>query len=83
MAIVVDESTTTELLLNYMLFAGAIFQLVCIFAVILIPQSAAEKVDDMVASTEAESQPPAPTHKHHTSHDHTSRKGRKDRKKHR
>ncbi|VDI06395.1 Hypothetical predicted protein [Mytilus galloprovincialis] len=39
MAIEIDEPTFVETVLHYGLLLGAVFQLVCIFAVIFIPQS--------------------------------------------
>lgn len=39
MAIEIDEPTFVETILHYGLLLGAVFQLVCIFAVIFIPQS--------------------------------------------
>lgn len=48
MAITLDETTLLDNFLYYGLFAGAIFQLVCIFAVVFVPQSENEEVNVVV-----------------------------------
>ena len=47
MAIALDEPTLLDNVLYYGLFVGAIFQLICIFAVVFIPQSENEDVSSL------------------------------------
>ena len=44
MAIALDEPTLLDNILYYGLFVGALFQLICIFSVVFIPQSENEDV---------------------------------------
>lgn len=52
MAIEIDEPTFVETVLHYGLLLGAVFQLVCIFAVIFIPQSQNDQVNIMLNEQE-------------------------------
>ena len=44
MVIEIDQPTLLDTVLQYGLFVGAMFQLVCVFAVVLIPQTKSEEV---------------------------------------
>ncbi|GFO21798.1 protein manbal [Plakobranchus ocellatus] len=80
MAIVLDEPTLFENVLNYALFVGAFFQLVCIFAAVVVPQSSTEKEDELTTKSQS-----SLTHQpsHNRSHESSSRRGKKEKKKHR
>lgn len=51
MAIEIEEPTLFENILHYGLFVGAIFQIICILAVIFIPKSESEQVNDLNIQT--------------------------------
>ena len=44
MAIEIDQPSLLDTFLQYGLFLGAMFQLVCVFAVVIIPQTKQEEV---------------------------------------
>ncbi|XP_023220536.1 protein MANBAL-like [Centruroides sculpturatus] len=77
MADVVDE------LLRYGLFFGAIFQLICIAAVVFIPpkEDGRDGGDSSDDDTSTEGQTHQPSHRHHTHH--PSRRSRQEKKKRR
>ncbi|KAH3816806.1 hypothetical protein DPMN_118329 [Dreissena polymorpha] len=59
MAIILDEPSLIDNFLYYGLFLGAIFQIVCIAAVIFIPQS--ENEEELPEETSAEMKSPGST----------------------
>ncbi|GFR75775.1 protein MANBAL [Elysia marginata] len=80
MAIILEEPTFFENILNYALFAGAIFQLVCIFAAITISQSATEKEEEAAMKLQMSTAQQA---LHRKLPDSVSKRGKKEKKKHR
>ncbi|KAK3751684.1 hypothetical protein RRG08_065590 [Elysia crispata] len=80
MAIVLDEPSFFENILNYALYAGAAFQLLCIFAAITISQSPNEKEEEAAMKQQVSAT-------HHALHsrpqESSTRRGKKDKKKHR
>lgn len=44
MALAIDEPTVVDTVLYYALFLGAVFQLICILSVIVLPKSIEEQV---------------------------------------
>ncbi|RUS87964.1 hypothetical protein EGW08_004242, partial [Elysia chlorotica] len=82
MAIVLEEPTFYENVLNYALYAGAVFQLLCIFAAITISQSPNEKEEEEEAAIKLQT-----SSSHQASRNRpqetASRRGKKEKKKHR
>ncbi|KAL5013242.1 hypothetical protein ScPMuIL_007512 [Solemya velum] len=68
MAIEIDEPTLLDNFLHYGLLLGAVFQLVCIFAVIWLPKSEPEQEVAMETQSATTTHPQhAPQHSHSTS----------------
>jgi len=78
MAIVLDEPSGFEVVINYALYGGALFQLICIFAVIFFPTSS--KTDD--ENLEDSDNGTSMGFQGNQSSGQLSRKGRKEKKKH-
>ncbi|KAL3852455.1 hypothetical protein ACJMK2_016089 [Sinanodonta woodiana] len=84
MALTVDEPNFLDNVLHYGLFLGALFQLVCIFAVIVLPKSDYEEErNEGEEDVKDQSSGRSPLQAHSHQQLASSKKYRKEKKKHR